>query len=52
MRREVAQSFENRKGKIGRGQLMRETFANQSSQFGLMVERVEARDNPSGAVPE
>ena len=52
MRRKVAEPFENREGEIGRGQLMGEAFADQSSQFGLVIKRIEARDNPACAMTE
>lgn len=52
MPRKVAQPFENREGKIGRGQLMGEAFADQSSHVGLVVKRVKARDDTARAVAE
>jgi hypothetical protein len=38
--RNVAQPLENREGEIGRRQLMSETFADQTRQLTLMVQRV------------
>ena len=52
MRREMAQSFENREGEIGRGQVMGEAFADQPSQFSLVIERIKARDDTTSAVTE
>ena len=52
MRRKVAQPFENREREIWRGQLVREAFADQSSQFALVIQRVQTRDNTACAMTE
>src|SRR5277367_3150609 len=50
MRRDVTQPFENCERKIGRRQLMGETFADQPRQLCRMVESVEASDDATRAV--
>jgi len=52
VRRKVAQPFENREREMGRGQLVGEAFADESSQFGLVIKCVEARDNAACAMTE
>src|SRR4051812_1450127 len=48
--RDVTEAFQHRKRKIWSWQLEREALADQSGQFPLMLERVEARDDATGAV--
>src|ERR1700730_534153 len=48
----MAEALEGCDGKVWRRNLERETLANQPGELGLMLERVDAGDDPAGAVPE
>jgi hypothetical protein len=52
VRRDVAQPFEDGEGEIRRRHLMREALADETGQFFLMLERVDARDDAAGAVAQ
>src|SRR5208282_455422 len=50
--REVAEAGEDGQGKIGRRHLEGETLADQSSEFGLVLEGVDAGEHAACAVVE
>ena len=52
MGRDVAEPLQHRECKIRRRHLEREALADQSGQFLLVIERIEARHHATGAMTE
>src|SRR5580692_8446587 len=52
MRRDVAQPLEHGESKIGGRHLKREALADQTRKLGLVLERVKAGNDATGAVPQ
>ena len=52
VRGEVANAFENRESKIRCWNLVGKTFADQTSEFGWVFERIDARHDAARAVTE